>query len=411
MPLPEKDLTILRGLAQRIAEIAALPVQEEKADLWRRLNRLERVRPLILLQNATWHETGGEIQLQCEDEWARGQEWGLRATLYHWDHMRDDSVYEGFIASPIHVGDTGWGVQAQWTRPDHVFGAAQFEPVVHPGDDPERIPLPTVTVDWEATDRAFNLLNEVYGDILPVRKQGVAGHWFAIMDDLIQWCGIENTFVAMVDCPEWVHAWLERMTQWHLSRLDQYEKLGVLSLNNRAVGVGPGGLGITDDLPQPDFDGEHVRTIDQWGHATTQIFSEVSPAMHIDFALDYEARFLRRFGLAGYGCCEPLDLKVDIARAAIPNLRRISMSPRANVERGAEAVGDSLIFSHKPNPQIIGMEAWHPDLVRDQLRDVFDKTRGCVIECIMKDLHTCRGEPRRMWEWVRIAMEVAEEYA
>ena len=29
----------------------------------------------------------------------------------------------------------------------------------------------------------------------------------------------------------------------------------------------------------------------------------------------------------------------------------------------------------------------------------------------MKDLHTVRNEPWRMWEWVEIAMQLAEEYA
>jgi len=29
----------------------------------------------------------------------------------------------------------------------------------------------------------------------------------------------------------------------------------------------------------------------------------------------------------------------------------------------------------------------------------------------MKDLHTVRNEPPRMWEWVEMAMELAEEFA
>jgi len=32
-----------------------------------------------------------------------------------------------------------------------------------------------------------------------------------------------------------------------------------------------------------------------------------------------------------------------------------------------------------------------------------------VVEMIMKDTHTVRNDPRRMWDWVRIAKEVAEE--
>jgi len=34
-----------------------------------------------------------------------------------------------------------------------------------------------------------------------------------------------------------------------------------------------------------------------------------------------------------------------------------------------------------------------------------------VVEIIMKDTHTCRNQPQRMWDWVRIAKEVAEEDA
>jgi hypothetical protein len=200
------------------------------------------------------------------------------------------------------------------------------------------------------------------------------------------------------------------MTQWHLSRLDQYEQLGALSLNNGNVGVGPGGLGYTDELPSDGFDAARVRAIDQWAHATTQIFAEVSPAMHDEFALTYEKRFLSRFGLAGYGCCEPLDRKLDIVKT-LPNLRRVSMSPWVDAARGAEGLGDEYVFSYKPNPAVIGMESWDVELARAQLRDALEESRGCVVEVLMKDLHECRRQPQRMWEWVDMAMRLAEEYA
>lgn len=410
MSLSAKDKHILRDLAKRLAEIAALPVQQEKAELWTKLNRLERVRPLVMLYNATWHETKDEIQCEAEDEWARGQEWGLRAQLYHWEHMRDDHVYEAKISSPIVINCTGWGLATDATRPEHKFGAARYNPVIADDADPEIVPMPTVTVDREETERQYQQLCDVYDGILTVEKRGVCGHWFSIMDQFIQWRGLEKTFADMIDRPDWVHGWMERLTQWWLSAVDQYEKLNVLSLNNGNNTVGPGGLGFTDALPQADFDGTHVRCKDQWAHATTQIFADVSPAMHIEFALNYEKRFLSRFGLASYGCCEPLDKKIDILKT-IPNLRRVSMSPWVDVARGAEGLGSDYVFSYKPNPAVLGMPTWDVDYARNLLRDVFAKTRGCVVEVLMKDLHTCRGEPRRMWEWVDMAMQLAEEHA
>lgn len=410
MSIPKKDKTTLQNLSKELAYIAALPVQKEKAELWRRLNRLEQVRPMVLLQNGTWHETGDQIKLETEDEFARGQERSLRTMLYHWEHMRDDHVYEAKIYSPVVVRSTGMGISTDATRPNHEFGAAMYNPVIDDNAEPTMIPMPTVTVDLEATEQNYQRLCDIYDGIISVEKRGVAGYGFAIMDQFIQWRGLQNTFTDMIDRPEWVHSWMEQMTQWHLSRLDQHEKLNVLSLNNGNNGVGSGGLGFTDELPQADFDGTHVRSVDLWGHATTQIFSEVSPAMHDEFALNYEKRFLERFGLSNYGCCEPLDKKLDIVKT-IPNVRRVSMSPWVDVELGAEKLGKDYIFSYKPNPAIIGMEKWDVEFAREHLRDALEKTRGCPTEVIMKDLHSCRREPRRMWEWVDMAMQLAEEYA
>jgi hypothetical protein len=87
------------------------------------------------------------------------------------------------------------------------------------------------------------------------------------------------------------------------------------------------------------------------------------------------------------------------------------MSPKANVDEGAAAIGDRYIFSHKPNPAVLAAETWNPDAARKALRSVLERTRGCHVEIIMKDISTVRGQPRRLWEWSRIAMEEAERLA
>jgi hypothetical protein len=33
------------------------------------------------------------------------------------------------------------------------------------------------------------------------------------------------------------------------------------------------------------------------------------------------------------------------------------------------------------------------------------------VELIMKDISTVRYEPKKLWEWAKIASEVAEEFA
>jgi len=43
-----KDVAVLRELARQVAGIAARGVQDERRELWRRHNSLERTRPLVL---------------------------------------------------------------------------------------------------------------------------------------------------------------------------------------------------------------------------------------------------------------------------------------------------------------------------------------------------------------------------
>jgi len=410
---PDRERDAVRALATRVAEIAALPIQSEKADLWRRLNRLDPVRPMVMLQmleDSAWPDTGVEDALLCTDPFLRRQELLLRRLLYQWEHQAGDMVIDSLVAVPYVVSDTGIGLATKRDEPDHWFGASRFVPVIVSEEDAERIRIPLVTVDQESTERLYQQHCDLYGDILDVRKTIPHNCWFDPFDEFVQYRGIEQAFMDMMDRPAWLHGVLSRMTECHLVRMEALEARGALTLNNGNSRIGPGGLGFTDELPQPDFAGQ-VRLKDLWGTASTQIFSGVSPAMHEEFALQYESRLLTRFGLSCYGCCEPLHHKVEIARRHLPNLRRISMSPWADVAAGAEAIGKDLVLSYKPNPAAMAGDTWDIENVRAGLRDVLEKTRGCSVEVLMKDLHTCHGRPERMWEWTQAALELAEEFA
>ena len=73
-----KDRTILRNLAARVAEIAALPIMEKRRETWKKHNKLERVRPMLLVfPNVLWRDLLPETVLQCAGEQAREIEWLL----------------------------------------------------------------------------------------------------------------------------------------------------------------------------------------------------------------------------------------------------------------------------------------------------------------------------------------------
>jgi hypothetical protein len=85
------------------------------------------------------------------------------------------------------------------------------------------------------------------------------------------------------------------------------------------------------------------------------------------------------------------------------------MSPWIDVEKAATNVGDDYAFSYKPNPAIVATVEWHPELSRKNLEVVLEKTKGCHVEIILKDISTVRYEPQRLWEWEKIAMKLAEK--
>ncbi|MEI8122234.1 MAG: hypothetical protein WCI20_09285 [bacterium] len=78
------------------------------------------------------------------------------------------------------------------------------------------------------------------------------------------------------------------------------------------------------ELPAADCKGRY-RAKDVWGRCAAQIFGSVSPAMHDEFDLAYNQRLFEDCGLLYYGCCEPMDRKVDILRKRFKNLRKISI--------------------------------------------------------------------------------------
>jgi hypothetical protein len=322
-------------------------------------------------------------------------------------------MIDGTFYSPLAIRDTGLGAKPKIRRSDGGSagaGAEDFEPILKTDEDLEMFQTPRVSHDTEETERTFRKTTELLGDALPVKKRGIVHRWFAPWDFLIRYWGIAELFTDMYDRPEFVNRGISRIMDLFLNRLEQWEQQKLLSLGDNAHRVGSGGYGLTDELPSPGFDGKQVRALDQWGTSTGQIFSEVSPDMHWEFCLRHEMRWLERFGLNCYGCCEPLHHKMDYVRR-IPRLRRISVSTWADIEKAAAEIKRDYIFSFKPNPAVFAWDQWNPAAAEKDLRRVLERTRGCALELIMKDVSTCRRDPRRLHAWCALASNIAEEYA
>lgn len=409
------DREVLQELAEKIANIAALPIHNEKIKMWKKVNSLKSKKPMVWINNIPWHEMGveDELKLNATNEFCRKIEMEMRRTIYRWENMRVDMVVEPKIVCPLVINNSGFGIEegADIVKvdSDSDVHSRHFHIQIKEEDDIQKIKMPKISYDEDTTEQNFQIMSEIFDGILEVEKCGTPDFWFAPWDKLITWLGIQEGLTALALRPEFIHKCMERLIQAYSSMLDQYEKLNLLTLNNGIYRTGSGGLGYTDELPQPDFNPKKVKAADLWGFATAQIFTEVSPQMHEEFALNYELHWLKRFGLNYYGCCEALHKKMDIVKK-IPNLRKISISPWANLEEAVLQIGDSYVLSCKPNPSIFAVESWDPEKARRDLINILEKTKGCYVEIIMKDISTVRYQPQRLWEWAKITNDVTQNY-
>jgi len=412
--LTDKEKTILRKLGEEIAVISALPVHKEKVLLWTGLNDLRSERPMVWINEIPWHEmnVNDELTLQTVNPWAREFEQKLRREIYQWKHMPGDMIVNDYIECPLAIHSTDFDIieDVDIVRTDEKSDiySRHFNVQIKEPEDIEKIKMPRITHYEKTTEVMFDTLNELFKDIMPVRKVGQTHIWFTPWDYLIRWWGVEESMVDLIMRPDMVNAAVERMTDAWICELDQFIEQNLLSLDNNNTRIGSGGYGYTSELPGKEYDAAWVKPHNMWGCSNAQILVQVSSEMHWEFALKHEMRWLEKWGLTYYGCCEPLDTKLDIMKR-IPNLRKISVSPWADLEKIVREAGDKYVLSIKPSPAIFAAGNWDPKTARSALEKIMMKTKGIShVELIMKDISTVGYHPENLWEWEKIAMDIVK---
>jgi len=354
-------------------------------------------------------EIGDELALQCVDNECRGYELDLRRVLYQWTHFPVDRVVESFMRVPKAVGNSGFGVKVHEATavsdPTSAVVGHKYENQFQVEEDLQKIRMPEIRHDSAETERRMSVAHELFDGLLEVRPWG-ADPYLSLWDPLSSWMGVENALYAMIDKPDFVHRILNRMTEGYMSMLDQLEEQGLLCGEQSLVHCTGA---YTDELPAAGYDPQRPRTKDLWMFGLSQMLSTVSPAMFKEFEVDYTRRICERFGMVYYGCCDPLDGKMAEVRM-IPNVRKVSMSPWVNEEQGASEIAGDFVYSRKPSPAFLATDRFHAQQVRADLTTTrgICQEHGCPLELILKDISTVRYEPERLFEWARIAMEVAE---
>lgn len=409
-----RDYEILRKLAGEYTEVALDDGIRERERRCRRHIGLEIVRPLVNIFEVPWGELENDpkLRLQCEDPRCKELEKRLRRVLYQKKYFMADYMLPPYISVPVLLEGTGYGIATSETIIHSDTGSDvsshSYNDLLPDIESLEKINTkPHVSINREETDANIALAEKVFDGLMKVKQGGV--ELYSAMWDIIPLLhGPNNVINDLIDNPEYCHTIIDKFTTYFENLHAEYERLNVLEPELYYLHCTPA---LTDELPQKDFDGVHVRRKDIWARGMAQLFAVVSPDMHDEFDLQYMQRIFDVCGLSYYGCCEPLDRKIPYLRKRFKNLRKISITPWADKNIAAENIGSDYVFSLKPNPAFVA-GTFDPEPVK---REITEAVEACLrnktpLEIILKDISTIGGNVNNLTLWAKAVNEVLDIY-
>lgn len=411
----QKERKLVRELAAKYYNIAMENDNSEKARLYRAVNDRKMIRPVVLIDELPWFELNidGCLDCICETPRLRQLEGHFRYWLARHKYFGADLYLPPvfYVTKIVHMGDIGLSVEDKILKTDERNGIAahQYIDKLQTEEDIDKLHNRTITYDEAATKQYFEFAADIIGDIIPVKITGLSGDYnlgHGVWDTVSMLKGAENLLYDLADRPEFMHKIARKLTDIFLDTVKQVEEKNLFGVDQTYIHCTPA---LTDELERPaDFDCIKPRHL--WGRAVAQIFGSVSKAMHDEFDITYAVEAMKPFGMTYYGCCEPLDKKIDIV-SKIDNLRKISITPWADINLAAEVIAGKYVISAKPNPANVGA-GFDKSVVRRELTEIVGavKRNNCSCDIVLKDISTVAGNPNHLFDWIKIAMEVVNNY-
>lgn len=405
----KKDLEILREWAKKYANVAYSLENKKKAELFKDVNDLKMTRPVVLIDELPYNELKDEMLVsECADPVLRQYESYFRDMLYRKENFGCDIYLPPYASVHRHITKTSIGVEVQdETVGDGNIVSHQYSDQFEEDEDLNKLKFQTVIYNEKTTLAEFDRVSEAIGDILPAKLSIYTSSHHTPWDDIASWRGVENLLIDLALRPEFSHKLVERLTDIYLDVVRQYEELNLFEANNPYI---HSTTALTNHFDEKGIDYNNVKAKDVWGRGAAQIFAEVSSTMHEEFDIDYMKRAMEPFGLVYYGCCEPLDKKIDIVEK-IPNLRKISITPWANIDNAAEIIGSKYVIAAKPNPAFVARDNMLETAKEEMIRIVEAcKRNNCSCDIVLKDISTIGGNIDNLKNWAKMAMDVVNNY-
>jgi len=413
-----KEVQVLRNLAARWLEHASQPVMKERRRQWQAVKDLRAERPMILVETCMLTDYIGPDELVCRDPYLRNIEKSLFEIVRHADEIGDDIVVEPYFRIPWDIEISDYGVPIVACHAKAVDGSEvgySFNFGVQSEEDFKKLHLRTRTVNREESARQKARLEDIFGDILPVKVGGYdpfdpdpgyrpwLGNLFGgLTMDLFKLIGNDNLLLWVYDKPELIHKLMVLIRDDRQAHFRFLEQEGLLYQNIDTWMPCNGSYGFVSDLSPCGEDGQTVRLKDCWCWTESQESEPISPKMFNEFFLPYIAEVTRPFGLTYYGCCEGLHDRFEYVRDAIPNLRVVSVSGWSDLFKMGEMLGKKYVYSRKPTPAYISGPSPYWDLLEKDVRDTLAAAKDCNLEICYRDIYTINGDRPRLRRWVEM---------
>ena len=288
--IPESDRQILRQLAKRQLELANSPENERILKQWKALEEGRREEPTVRLLFSNFCDEVITPRMRCTSQLGRDLEWQMLITTVGRELFDDDTP----ISATFDVNWNTWcDAIATPHKTTHSAKGYHIDPVINDlEEDFHKIQFGTFGVDREATKRKVELVEDVIGDILPVRMTmwSLTGN---IANRLVMLMGMENYYLSMYDYPELLHEIMDKATSVHEAYYDFLEREQLLLPTNGISQIHQESFAFTRELPAD----KAVKTTDVWGFLESQETTATSPAMYGEFVYPYQERLVKRFGL------------------------------------------------------------------------------------------------------------------
>jgi hypothetical protein len=415
--IPAQERIYLRELARKQAEYAALPVMAERRQMWYDLNdggagtRGANARPPFIVETWTFDRDFMPARVfRCASEDGRAVEAQLLRNVRNHVLINDDKVIPDTfdITWFLDIDEFGAEVKVETEKVKDAEGVETGYRFLHPikdlARDLPRLQPAICRVDREKTFAWQSFLEELLGDLLPVRIRSHNHINTMLTHRLVHLMGMEAYFTAMYDEPDAVHALMAYLRDNALRIMRWMEDEELLRLNNENQDSFGSSYNFTTRLPQPDCDGRNVLMRDLWNCTNSQETVGVSPRMFHEFCFPYYRDVCEPMGLVYYGCCEPAHPFWDDIRQ-LPHLKKVSISRWCNQQFMGDALrGTEIVFSRKPDPNFLSVEkTLNEEAWAAHIRETLEATRGVFVEFIVRDVYTVHGDLNNARRAVEIA--------